>query len=84
MQGKYVGSVDIARGAIIITYGNRAHSNIAGRTLILTPYVAANRDVFWLCGYSTPGQNLNAKPLGADSGFSTTVDDQYLPTACQG
>ena len=51
-QGNYVAEVDISNGSIVITYGNKAHSAIAGQTLALTPYESVDRSISWRCGSS--------------------------------
>jgi len=48
IQGKYVLSVRINEGEIVITYGNDANSNIHGDTLILRPEFSERR-VTWVC-----------------------------------
>ena len=37
--GKYVESVDVLGGTIVVTYGSAANGVIAGRTLAIQPYV---------------------------------------------
>lgn len=71
-SGKYVDSVEIRDGSVLILYGNTAHQAIAGRTLALHPASASNGDITWHCGYSAgelPG---------------TDVPRKYLPAACRG
>jgi type IV pilus assembly protein PilA len=85
-QGKYVASLDVLNGEIVILYGKQAHPELAGKTLLLTPF--RNNDVlgnlFWQCGLSTLGSRLGATPIGGNTGNRlTTVDARYLPSACQ-
>jgi type IV pilus assembly protein PilA len=79
--GKYVSAVAITAGAIQVTYGLQANTNVAGESLYLTPYTDANNDVIWVCGNHT-------FPTGATIGLNvtlanTTVQDKYLPQTCR-
>ncbi len=80
-SGRYVQSVEIISGAIVVTYGAAAHSELAGRRLSIVP--ALNRDAAleWSCGYASP-------PPGFDAIFEnhrgfTDVPERYLPAACR-
>jgi len=80
-SGKYVSAVTITSGAIVVTYGNQANSNVATKTLGLTPYTDANNDIIWVCG-------LHTQPNSATIGTNvvtgpTTVVDKYLPKTCR-
>ena len=48
IQGKYVSSVRVDAGEIIVTFGNDANSDIQGKTLILRPERSDNL-VKWVC-----------------------------------
>ncbi|HVC00894.1 MAG TPA: pilin [Steroidobacteraceae bacterium] len=78
--GKYVSSVAISGGGILITYGNQVNAVISGMTLGMTPYTSPNNDIIWVCGTS-------AVPPSATIGSgvtapATNVAAQYLPTSC--
>lgn len=81
-QGKYVESVDIVAGAIVITYSRAAYSELRGRTLTIVPALdAAAQSVEWQCG-------RGAAPAGFESIFEepsrlTDVPDAYLPSGCR-
>ena len=47
--GKYVTSVNVASGSVVITYGNAANTNIAGQRLVLLPGVTNDGEVVWAC-----------------------------------
>ncbi|MGH6951433.1 MAG: pilin, partial [Vitreimonas sp.] len=73
-NGKYVTSVDIVNGTIVITYGNEANTALqpggTGLTLGLTPYETADRSVAWRCGSAiVPGAAANAL-LGTAGGVT--------------
>jgi type IV pilus assembly protein PilA len=82
-QGKYVLSVDVVNGEIIIVYGNDAHSNITGsgaNTLVLTPFLSEDDSVVWKCGDAAEGSNLSAMNADTDG---TNIESRYLPSACR-
>ena len=47
--GKYVESVEVADGEIIVTYGLDAHALIDGETLALTPITTNPGAIGWIC-----------------------------------
>jgi type IV pilus assembly protein PilA len=79
--GKYVSGVAITAGAIVVTYGNQANSNVLNKNLTLTPYTDANNDVVWVCGAHTVPTSASL-PTGVTAG-TTTVLDKYLPQTCR-
>ena len=48
ISGSYVASVQVEYGDVVITYGNDAHSILAGDTLVLTP-ITDGGNVSWTC-----------------------------------
>ena len=81
-EGKYVESVEVEDGVITITYGNEAHSNIAGQSLTLTPYASGDDSVVWRCGYA-PVPGVSLLPITGATYAAPTVDSNYLPSACR-
>ena len=87
-QGKYVSSVNVVNGTIIVTYGgNEVNNTIVGQSLGLTPYVTADNSVAWKCGAAPqPGNGTTIMPsavanngtLGDNATFT-----KYLPAACR-
>jgi type IV pilus assembly protein PilA len=83
-SGKYVASLAINNGTIVIQYGRAANAKIQGTNgvLALQPYLSANDDVIWVCG-------KGEEPAGASDGGSadgvtlTTVSDKYMPASCR-
>jgi type IV pilus assembly protein PilA len=49
-NGKYVASVDVTNGTIIIVYGNEANQQIQGESLHLVPHITPDNSVAWQCG----------------------------------
>jgi type IV pilus assembly protein PilA len=82
-QGKYVASVEVAAGEIIVTYGNEANAaNLDTETLVLTPFATADNSVIWVCGQAAdPGAATELD--GNTHAAGTTVLEQYLPSACR-
>lgn len=85
-SGKYVVSIDVTDGVVVVLFGNDANAAINGLTVTLTPYETGDRSVVWRCGTAPdPGLNL----LGATGGGNTaayiapTIPDRYLPASCR-
>jgi type IV pilus assembly protein PilA len=86
-SGKYVASVDVASGVLVITFGNEVNASVAGLTVTLTPYETPNLGIVWRCGLANAPAGLN--PMGTAGGgraavyIAPTVPLQYLPAACR-
>jgi type II secretory pathway pseudopilin PulG len=80
-QGRYVQGIDIVDGEIFVQYGNAANGQIAGRTLVLTPFTSPDGSIVWRCGFGGLPGDLAA--LGGDTRDGTTMAPQYLPSACR-
>jgi type IV pilus assembly protein PilA len=87
LGGTYFDALTIHNGRIDLRFSDAASSGIAGKTLSLTPFETAGRDVLWVCGNETPGVGLN--PLGFAGGgpqpirVPTSIEDRYLPRECR-
>lgn len=82
-RGAYVSQVAISNGRIDITFGGpRAHADIIGDTLSITPYETAGNTLIWRCGFAgvPPG---GALLVGGDAHLDPTVESRYLPTTCR-
>lgn len=80
-RGRYVESVDLVSGMIVIRYGSAANEAIAGRVLALVPALDASDALGWACGYGAP-------PAGFEVVFEghttyTDVPSRHLPSACR-
>lgn len=76
-----VGAVGLQDGVIVITFGNRAHSKLKGKTLSLRPAgvpTARVVPVTWLCGNAPP-----PVPMEAQGENRTTVPVPLLPIRCR-
>lgn len=58
IQGKYVSSVQIEAGEIVVTYGNNADSDIHGDTLVIRPEVSDQRVTFVCFSLEIAAKNL--------------------------
>jgi len=81
-RGNYVSSVDISNGRIDVFFGGpRAHQDIVGTRLSLTPYESLGTTLAWRCGDApAPGGNLL---VGGDPHIAPTIDLRYLPSTCR-
>jgi type IV pilus assembly protein PilA len=77
--GKFVESVVVESGSIVITYGAAANEKITRQRLALQPSADAAGNVYWACGYDvTPdGYTPSDGPSGSD------LPAKYLPLACR-
>lgn len=79
-QGKFVESVGVAAGSVVIQFGNEANDHIANKRLALTPGLRANGDIVWACANAPMAADAESAggPAGSD------VPNKYLPAACRG
>ena len=80
ISGVAVRSIDIVDGQIIITYGGAAHAQLAGQTVVLTPYTVGG-PVSWVCGNASPPPG--SEPIGGTGAGSTSLQAKHLPSACR-
>jgi type IV pilus assembly protein PilA len=86
---KYVSSVDIDDGVIVIEFGNEANADISTLTLTLTPYETNDGSIVWRCGTAPIPGGGTLSPMGtagngtAATYIAPTVPDQYLPSSCR-
>jgi len=88
-QGKYVASVGVANGVILVTYGNDANAALktGPETLGITPYLSIDKSVIWKCGAGkVPGGGAVLMPTAVDTPGSlgtNAATNKYLPAACR-
>jgi len=73
LNGRFVESIEVTEGVVLVRYGNGAHAAIAGHTLALQP-VIDERGIQWICGYA---ESDDEAPVLTD------VPPRYLPTTCR-
>ena len=85
IQGKYVRSVTVDTGGIIVEFGNEANIDaLRSETVTLQPGVSANGDVIWRCGKGeNPSGWVGQDTSAAGDASATTVDGKYLPSVCR-
>jgi len=80
VQGKYVSQIAISNGAITITYGNEANvTNLATKTVGLTPGASANGDIIWKCALAGNPSGWATNATAA----TTNLAGKYLPSSCR-
>jgi type IV pilus assembly protein PilA len=77
--GRYVTHLNVDRGTINVTFGNRANPLIAGHTLSFRPAVADNGPVIWTCGYAS-SDGYEDSATGPNL---TDVPRRFLLVACR-
>ena len=87
-NGKYVQSVEVQDGVLIVTFGYEANALINGLTFTTTPYETADLSIVWRCGTAgIPAGGL--APIGTANGGNAavyvppTIPDRYLPATCR-
>jgi type IV pilus assembly protein PilA len=86
-NGKYVQSVAVVNGTVVVTFGIDANIQIANLTMTLTPYETSDLSVVWRCGNANAPTGL--QPMGTNGGGITasyippTVPTQYMPATCR-
>ena len=71
VAARYVSSIDVSDGVIMISYGKTAHRTIAGHTLSIHPAIQGEQVVEWTCGYA------------AGEAAQTDIAPKYLPSRCR-
>jgi type IV pilus assembly protein PilA len=82
-SGNYVTGVQVANGLITVTYGNRANSQITGKTITLVPYLSADRSVVWKCrATGSTAVPAGTTVMGAASAAGNVLA-KYAPSECR-
>lgn len=79
-NNKFIESIEIDRGSVIVTYGGEANEKLRGGRLAFVPGLNATGGVVWVCGDGpTPdGVTLSDGPRGIE------MEEKYLPANCRG
>ena len=87
--GKYVSSVDVTNGVLVITFGNEANAAINGLNLTVTPYETPDLSIVWRCGTAPVPGGGALSPMGTAGGgiraayAAPTIPQHYLPASCR-
>lgn len=80
IETKYVESITVDQGNIVVVYGGEANPVIQGQQLVYTPFLdTETREFVWICGFAEP--NPNMQPLAPSE--NTTIELKYLPSSCK-
>lgn len=87
-SGRYVDSVDVIGGVIVITYGVNASEELRDaqrNVLALAPGIGPGGDVVWLCGRAIAPEAAEGATIEwqGDPAELTTVPNRFLPDACR-
>ena len=87
ISGTYVQSAVIGTGGqITIKYSSNANANIAGQTVVWTPYKSLDGNITWVCNDGTATTKTIAKlyPVtgGSTPGQGSITNGSYLPAIC--
>jgi type IV pilus assembly protein PilA len=78
---RYVESIDVAVGAIVITYSSAANEKIRAKSVVLVPALDEQQNILWLCGRARTPEGY--RPMVRDAAQYTTVADKFLPLSCR-
>lgn len=82
--GRYVASIDVDHGTVVVTYGSNANAAIADGILALQPYVSGEDGVVWRCGEAAAPDGAQAMESTATTSAAVTqIDARYLPSGCR-
>ena len=79
--GNRITGVEVVKGAIHVSLGNKASQPLKGKTLTFRPAVVSGSPtspIAWLCGYDTPVPGMEA--VGDNK---TDLPNEVLPSACR-
>jgi type IV pilus assembly protein PilA len=78
--GNYVESITVERGSIVIAYGGKANTNLAGKRLVLWPGVTRDGQLVWACGARDLPPEVTIRGPGP---HGSEVLTKYLPSQCR-
>ena len=79
--GRYVESIEIVSGMIVIHYGAAANGALAGSVLSIVPALDDRRSLGWACGYGPAPPGFQTVFEG-HAGY-TDIEQRYIPSACR-
>lgn len=80
--GNFVKRVEVANGAVNVTFGNRVNKNIEGKILTLMPAVVSDAPIVpvaWVCGNASVPAGMTVK--GKNN--MTDLMPRHLPVNCR-
>ena len=79
---RYVDSIDVESGSIVVRYGRAANQLLTGKELWLVPGIDSQHSITWYCGNRSPPPGVTLI-TGRGPGGSTQLADRYLPLPCR-
>jgi type IV pilus assembly protein PilA len=79
-SGKYVSSIEVVGGDIVVTYGVNANSALATTDVVLHAGVTTNGDVVWVC---QDGTAIAGATMAAGATPANATPGKYLPSTCR-
>ena len=79
--GRFVESIEIVTGMIVISYGADASEALAGSVLTIVPALDDRRTLGWACGYAPAPAGFEAVFEG-HAGY-TNIEQRYIPSSCR-
>lgn len=80
-RGRYVESLEVVSGVIVITYGGEASRALSGSVLAIVPALDSNGAMGWACGYGNPPAGFEVVFEG-HGGYSD-IEERYIPSGCR-
>jgi type IV pilus assembly protein PilA len=80
--GKYVDTIEVVGGVVVITYGKQANTHLKGQQIGLLPGTNEQDEVVWTCGLAAVPDGV--EPAVDEDEQYTTVPPKYLPSLCRG
>ena len=77
----FISRLEVVDGAIHMTFGNKARTQLSGKVLSFRPAVIEESQavpITWVCGHATAPAQMAVKGKN-----NTTVPDIYLPGICR-
>lgn len=84
-KGRYVKSIGVVDGTIVVTFGDGASGRISqdgSNTLALVPGITEANQILWQCGLS-PRPAGDATEWAGEPASLTTIKSRYLPGGCR-
>jgi len=84
--GKYVDSLKVDTGVILITYGRESNESITAagaNVLALAPGVGPSGEVLWACGEAPIADLGEDVTWQGNAAELTTVPEKFLPASCR-
>jgi Tfp pilus assembly major pilin PilA len=78
-RGKYVQSVTIERGSVIVEFNSDVENELRGRFVIYSPGIDAQKRVIWMCADNEDPRVIERGP----GPIGTDVPHKYLPADCR-